>query len=111
MARVNLSAAKPTMTGQAVTYAAAPADGDAVRPHTTLLVKNGSGSPITVTLVTGGTASGYAVADPTVSVGAGAEVAIGDFSDPIFRQTSGATKGLIHVDYSSVTSVTRLAVS
>jgi hypothetical protein len=40
----------PTMTGTVVTYSAVPAGGLAVLPGSILLVKNGSGSSINVTL-------------------------------------------------------------
>ena len=110
MARTKVSAVTPSVAGAAIAYSAPTAEGDQVRPNTVLLVNNGSGSAITLTLVTGGTAGEYAVADPTVTVPAGAERAVGPFS-AIFPQPSGADAGWVYVDYSSVTSVTRAAIA
>ncbi len=108
MPRVNLDAASPSLDGTAYALTAANADGDAVMPGTVLHVQNGSGAPITVTVITGGTAQGYAIADHTVTVPAGAGRLIGPIpGGDIWPQTSGATRGRIHVDYSAVASVTR----
>jgi hypothetical protein len=58
------------VAGTAPTYAAASAGGDTVAAgdRTWIHVKNGSGSPVTVTIVTPGTVAGLAIADITVSV-------------------------------------------
>lgn len=93
----------PTLAGTAVTYAAAAAGGDTFGRTAAgvLRVKNGSASSVTVTVVTpGNTKYGQADPDVPVAVAAGAEVAIGPFSDAL------AVDGVISVTYSAVTSVT-----
>lgn len=68
-----------------------------------LYVKNGSGSPITVTVGTPGNVDGLAIADLTVSVPATTgERMIGPFPPGIYNQSDGN----VYVDYSSGTSVT-----
>jgi hypothetical protein len=110
MARTKVSAIAPSLAGAAVVYTQPTAEGDAIRPGSILLVKNGSGSTITLTLVTGGTAASYAIDDPTVTVAAGAEKAVGGFSS-VFPQPVGADAGWVYVNYSSVTSVTRAVIA
>src|SRR6185436_953607 len=63
------------------------------------LVKNGSGSPINVTLDIQGEVDGQGATDPVVSVGAGVTKAIGPFPPAIYGSTAKLT-------CSSVTSVT-----
>lgn len=108
MAYTQLAAANPSLTGATVALTAAPAAGDAVKPGSFLLVNNGSGSAVTVTLNIPRTYKGYAITSPTVSVLAGTQVAIGPIpSDPFVRIGTGTDDGFVRVDYSSVTSVTR----
>ncbi len=108
MPRVNVEAVSPSLDGTAYTLTAANADGDAIMPGSVLHVVNGSAAPITVTVVTGGTAQGYAIADHPVVIPAGGGRLIGPIpGGDIWPQTSGATRGRIHVDYSAVASVTR----
>lgn len=102
-----LTAQVARLSGPAITYAAAAGGGDTfVIPtdHTELRVKNGGGSPITVTLTVPGNTD-YGVANPvlTFTVAAGAEAACGPL--PIARLTNPTT-GVVNVGYSAVTSVT-----
>lgn len=97
------------IAGQAITYAAASAGGDTVPPSTSgaLLVKNGGGSSINVTVaVPGDTKYGLANPDVVVAVAAGAEAAIGPFPSDL----ADSSDGLVHLTYSSTTSVTVAAV-
>ena len=100
----------PTMAGTAVTYSAVPAGGLALLPGSILLVKNGSGSPINVTInvATGKTYKGYTLTSPVVAVGAGAELAIGPLPAEVHQiiNSGNANNGYILVDFSAVTSVT-----
>jgi hypothetical protein len=108
MARVVLDPVAPSMAGQSVTLTAATADGDSVRPGTGLLVSNGSGSPITITIVTGGVAGGsLAIDDITLSVPAGAMRFIGPFADEYLPQSDRR----VHVNYSAFASVTRVSLA
>lgn len=69
-------------------------------------VNNGSGASITVSFPIPKTIDGCAVADKTVTIGAGANRMIGPFPKGIYNQTGD----LLHVNFSSVTSVTVAAV-
>lgn len=105
MARSTLTPQVLAATGVVPTFAAADAlgsqwvnDGEEF-----LIVKNGSGAPINVTITTGGTLMGAAVADTVVAVAAGAEALIGPFAPPLYNQP---TTDYVFVDFSAVTTVT-----
>lgn len=70
-------------------------------------ITNGSGSPITVTLVTPGTSYGLAVADRVISIAAGAtkDIPLPRYLKQPTDAVTGPGKALI--DYSAVASVTR----
>lgn len=92
--------------GVGPTYSAAAGGGDSFLPgsDTFVHVKNGSGAPITVTLVTPGFVAGdIPIADPTVSVPAGGERMIGPFPPGYFADPAD---GLADLTYSGVTSLT-----
>lgn len=94
---------QPTLAGTAITYVAAAGGGDTIgySPTGVLRVKNGGGSPITVTIVTpGNTQYGQADPDIPVTVTNGTEKAIGPFPAQL------AVDGIISVTYSGVTTVT-----
>lgn len=113
MARNVLTAAQPTIDGATYAFTAVdstPGNGDAALPGTILLIDNGSGSSLTVTIVSGGSVEGLAVADYTVTVAAGAKRAILVPGGPTWVQPTGTTKGRVHIDYSSATTITRAAV-
>lgn len=112
MPRTAVSAQHPSVAGTQLTYTAVTAgagNGDMVRPNAVLLVRNGSGSALTVTLITGGTVDGLAIADATVTVPAGADMAIGPFG-AVYPQPSGVDVGQVYVEYSSATTITRAVV-
>lgn len=90
--------------GTAATYHAATGGGDTFEPAdgTFLHVKNASGSPITVTLVTPATTDGLAVADLTVSVPAGGDRFIRPPADRLVKDATGKAA----ITWSSPTSVT-----
>ncbi len=95
-----------TMTGPAVSP-----DGDIVDlgASTFLVVRNGSGAPINVTLDTTRTVDTLAVPDRVLAVAAGA-VGIIPLDPQLYRQGSGADAGRGYVDYSAVTTVTRAVI-
>jgi hypothetical protein len=72
-----------------------------------LIVKNGSASPITVTLDIKATLDGQAVTDPTVTINAGIEKIIGPFPLGYYNDANGR----VSVTYSAVTTVTVKALS
>lgn len=86
------------------TAAAGGGDTAPVGPNRALYVKNGGGSQITVTLTTPGEVRGMAVADPVLTLAAGASGII-----PLGRIFAGTT-GRAAITYSGVTSVTVAAI-
>lgn len=105
MARTSITTQAIVDTGLEATFEAANADGNAIPGDgTTILhVVNGSGADVDVTIQTGGTYHGKAVADTVVTVTAGEERLIGRFKPALYNQ---ASDGLVYIDYESVTSVT-----
>lgn len=98
-----------TRDGVAVTYATASGGGDKVKPgpDVFLLVRNGGGSSLTVT-VTGVGQTGYGVANPnkTFTVAAGADRAI-----PMLSAYGNPDDGgLAAIGWSTTTSVTFAAL-
>lgn len=90
-------------TGITPTYAAvAASDKFANDGRTYLHVKNGGGSPSTVTIVTQYTAGGLALADQAVSVTNAQERVIGPFPTDLYNDANGD----VTVTYSPTTSVT-----
>jgi len=94
--------------GRTITFTAASAGGDKVKPgsNVLLLVRNDSASSITVTLdATGLVFNGQNVPDTTVAVAAGAEAII-----PVTADYRNASDGLAAITYSAVTTVTVAAL-
>lgn len=99
----------PSIGGTAAAPVAASGGGDTVAPgnNSFIRVTNGGGSSINVTVaVPGNTKYGQAQPDVVVAVAAGVAKLIGvlpaDLADP--------SDGLVHITYSSVTSVTVEAI-
>lgn len=94
--------------GHTPTYAAAALTGDSFSagPSTYLHVKNGSGSSVTVTVLTPGTFNGLTVGPFTIAVPATSEKLFGPFPPGIFT-ADGSTA---EVTYSAVTTVTVAAL-
>jgi hypothetical protein len=109
MARTVLTPQVVTIAGIAPTFAAANVDGHWIVANgdkTYLEVKNASGAPITVTVLTNDV-SGRALADDTVSVPATTgDRLIGPFDASLHVVQSGADKGKVLINFSAVTSVT-----
>ena len=104
MARTTMSHQQIVRTGLEETYAAVDAaNGNdfANDGRMFLLVKNGAGAPITVTIATPTTVDGNAVADLAVVVTNAEQRMIGPFPPNLYN-----TDGKVQVDYSSGTSVT-----
>lgn len=111
MAKVALTLQAISTSGTTLSFGAANADGYAIdnsSGRAALYVKNGGGSPVTVTLEIPGTIDGVAKADKTVSVAAGSEKLIGFFPRSIYDQTEPDTSqaNSVAVTFSGVTSVT-----
>jgi hypothetical protein len=89
------------------TAVAAGAAGDTVEPGALLVVTNGSGAPVNVTLVTPELRDGdLAVAVRVVAVAAGASTAIRVPASATYKNVDGR----VDVTYSDETSVTVLAL-
>jgi hypothetical protein len=105
VARTAITPQKTTAAGLAVAFEPANVDGNSFRPANgrVLHVRNGSGAAITATLPTPGTVDGLAIADRAITVAAGAHTAISVGPLPgIYGQPDGT----VHLDWSSVTTVT-----
>lgn len=111
MARTLLATQTAVQAGVVVTPTAANADGHWIDPDDILLVVNGAGAPITVTLVTPETRSGLAVADEAITVtnGTSKYIHVPKASQAPFLQPS-TNAGMIHVDFSAVTTITVAAI-
>src|SRR6266498_666787 len=85
-------------------FVAANAGGDKITPGDTsfLYVRNGGGSPITVTITAVGLCSQGSTHDSVVVVTNGQDRAIG----PIGSRFAGVSDGLAAITYTAVTSVT-----
>lgn len=71
-----------------------------------LVIKNGGGSPITLTVATPGTAGdGLAIADLTATIGAGESRLLGPFPPGLYA-VDGQPGNNVALSYSGVTSVT-----
>lgn len=108
MARTALTAQATSTAGLKPTYAAANADGHMFTPESgrVLHVKNGGGSPITVTVQAEVSLDGLVLPDRTVSIPTSEERLIGPFAGAVYMQRTGANKGKVYVDFSAVASVT-----
>lgn len=93
-----------TVGGRTLTLSAASGGGDRapIGNDLFLLIRNGSGSSMTVTLdATGVAFNASAVADTAIVVAAGAEVIV-----PLLRAYRSESDGLAGISYSLATSVT-----
>jgi hypothetical protein len=105
-----LSFVQAAIAGANPGFAAASAGGDKVPPNDrgALIVRNGSGASINVTVaVPGNTRFGLANPDVVVAVPAGADRVIGPFPSEL---ADTATDNLVAITYSAVTTVTVAAV-
>lgn len=73
-----------------------------------IIVKNGGGGGINVTIVTPKTEAGLAIADQVIAIPAGQDGYAGPFRKDLYDQPSGADAGKVYVDYDVVTSVTAM---
>lgn len=110
MARTSVTTQSITRAGLNFALTAPVADGDIIDAgNVELVVTNGSGSPITVTMQTSYTYEGLDLEDEVATVAAGGTRSFGPFPAGLFAQAADAAVGpsKVLVDYSAVTSVTR----
>lgn len=105
MATITAIAASPTGTVYTTT-AVASADKFLNTGREVLLVTNGGGSSINVTLTPGGTPGGLALATVVIAVANGTSKLIGPFN-PAFWNDSG---GFVNVAYSATASVVEAVI-
>jgi hypothetical protein len=113
MAYTELPTQSPTSASVVPTYTAAAVAGNKFYNdgRTMLIVKNGSGAPITVTITTPNSADGNTIADKTFTVAATTGEKWWKGDPQFYNQPDGATDaGEVYVDYSAVTTVTVAAV-
>ena len=91
-------------TGLNTTYAAAAGGGDEFvnNGDEFIHIKNGDGSPHTVTIVTAATVDGLDVDDRAVAIPAGEERMIGPFAASTYNDANGN----VQLTYDAVTSIT-----
>jgi hypothetical protein len=108
-----LSTQTVTRAGLNPTFTAAAGGGDTMATGETmfLVVKNGGGAPITVTVATPGTVEGAAIADTAVSVTNAQERWIGPITRSFYGDPGTSPAYRANITYSGVTSVTVAAVS
>lgn len=110
MARSEPTTQSVTRAGLNVSMTAPNSDGDIIDAgNVELVINNGSGSPITVTMQTSYTSEGLDLEDEVVTVPAGGTRSYGPFPRGLFAQATDAPVGAgkVLVDYSAVASVTR----
>lgn len=94
MARDVITPVSPQEGGQTITYLAAVSANNAQvenNGNQIILANNAGGSPVTVTVITGGTIGGKAIADTAVTVAAGATRIIGQFPAEQYNQPGTTT--------------------
>jgi hypothetical protein len=97
-----------SVLGTTVTFSAPTAgagNGDAVRPNNVIHVRNGA-TASSLTILYGATVDGQAVTSKTVTLPSSTDLLIGPFSNSA-PQSSGTDAGLVYVEYTNVTTVTR----
>ncbi len=105
MARDTITPVSPQEGGQTITYLAAVSANNAVvenNGNQIILANNAGGAPVTVTVITGGTIGGKAIADNPVVVAAGATRIIGPFPVDQYNQPGTTT---LHIDVSGNTNL------
>lgn len=106
MARTPIVTQPVTALGDAdITFEAVTVDGNSADTETMLIVHNGSGSTVTVTLQTPGDVEGLAVEENALSVLAGDYAMVRLASSVYARPKGAADAGKVYVDYAPQTSV------
>jgi hypothetical protein len=106
MARTAITTQPVDALGDAdVTFEAANVDGNSADVETLLIVHNGSGGSVTVTVQTPADVEGLAVAENALAVGAGDYAMVRLATGVYGRPVGSADAGKVYVDYSAVTSV------
>lgn len=113
MARTAIPLITASDVGAVSPFGAANVDGGIMPPNAVLVISNGSGGSVTITVETpagAGVPSGLNLSDRTIAVPAGQSGAIGPFHPTFYARPSAPDAGQVYVNYSAVTSVSVLAV-
>jgi hypothetical protein len=98
------------LSGTAITYVTANSTDNHAFDNSggkkALLIKNGSASPFTATIVTPATVDGMAIPDLAVTVAAGATAIVGPFPDGTYNQSDDT----VNVDASATSADVKLAI-
>ena len=110
MAYTELTVQTPTIAGVIPADVAATAsDGNRFKNtgNEMLLVRNGGGSTVVVTIPTPQTIVGLSIQDPTITIATGVNRNIGPFPPSVYNNPAGGTDpNEVYVEYDQVTSVT-----
>lgn len=106
MVRSALAVQAPSATGLTPSFTAANVDGHTLPTDCVLVVKNGAGSSINVTVETGAVVAGRAVADDVIAVPNGQERWIALTDRALLARQADPDRGKVYVNFSSVTSIT-----
>lgn len=111
MAYTKVAAVTPNVAGTATYTPTAPSgtgagNGDSIPVGSILLVTVGA-TPTVLTLNVPITYEGLVITSPTVSLSANGSYALGPFNEDPWMVQSGTDAGYVHIDYSSITTVTR----
>jgi hypothetical protein len=71
-----------------------------------VIVTNDYTDTVTLTVVTGGTADGFAIDDVDVTIAAGATKLVGPFATAVFNQRSGADAGRVYLNWDATVTDT-----
>ena len=96
----------PGVAGAAPSMHSASAGGDKVSPDTRLLVINGGGATVTLTIATPYTVAGLALDDMAIDIPNGSFPANAKFADVPAALYQQPSDGLCHLSWSTTTSVT-----
>jgi hypothetical protein len=111
MARISLTTQAVTEAGVSAAFTATTSDGEIVDvgDGLTLVVRNGSGGSVTVTVQTPGTHYGLAIPEVALAVAAGGCGFIA-LNPRLFRQTAGADAGRAYVNVTGFAATVTAAV-
>lgn len=99
-----ITAQVPARSANPITFSAASAGGDkfANTGKEYVIVRNGSGSPVTLTVTTPATNDGLAIADRTIEVAAGATHFLGPWPTGLYNDGDG----MVNLSWSLETDMT-----
>lgn len=115
MAKALQTPVSASVNGSAAVVLAAPngtgsTNGDTVPANSIVYVENGSGGVLTVTVKMPNPLDGQTVTDKPVAIANGAKVIFGPFTSNMKQLAGAADAGLVYLEYSTITTVTRTVI-